>query len=615
MKKRIYTLIGLCMILVSAVGQQISDFEDLTLAPESYWNGQDGSGSFITGKARFYNDYNPEWFSWSGWAYSNRSDSTTPGWLNQYSAITGAGNHSGSGSSDGGIYGVSYATSPSVVDFEDGKAHTVAGLFVTNSTYAALSMQHGDEFARKFGGVDGSDPDYYKLMIWGQVNGTATDSIEFFLADYRFENPEEDYIIKTWQWVDLSSLGKVDSLLFVLTSSDMGEWGMNTPGFFCVDDLHVIPDETMAEARYISDVFEYTPAPGQFTNTTPWGSPVAAASLVGGVNGSMCLGAFGGYVVFGFEQAVENHPDNPFGVDFSIFGNPQVDWSEPGVVWVMKDDNSNGVPDENWYELAGSDYYFSSTIKDFEVTYTNPGDTIALDVPWKDQAGSSGIIQINSTHSQSYYPALDSFPDIPDNQYTLKGTRIEASVHTNTPPLLTSVKRAFGYADNQLRGNTSLHLPDNPYTPEVENSGGDAFDIDWAVDSQGAYVELDMIHFVKVQNAVLEHGGWLGELSTEVTGAVDVFPNETVSGELEMIVIRDLPIEIDRPTYPLEVFVFQRGRLQSNRTVQWSSNMPGVTLDEQNVLSATESGNLILTAIFGGQARNKHLSFHLYQSQ
>ena len=261
-------MIGLCMFLVSATGQEIyevgvepeivgehlvCDFEDLTINPESYWNGADESGVFITGNTRFYNDYNPEWSSWSGWAYSNMSDSTTPGWLNQYSAITGAGYHSDSMSTVGGNYGVSYAPWPSMVDFEDGRAWTVAGLFVTNSTYTALSIEHGDEFAKKFGGADGSDPDYYKLIIWGRAEGAATDSIEFYLADFRFDDHEKDYIIKTWKWVDLSSLGKVDSLLFVLTSSDMSDWGMNTPGFFCLDDLHVIPNEVPVGAKAIQE--------------------------------------------------------------------------------------------------------------------------------------------------------------------------------------------------------------------------------------------------------------------------------------------------------------------------------------------------------------------------
>ena len=86
---------------------------------------------------------------------------------------------------------------------------------------------------------------------------------------------------------------------------------------------------------------------------------------MGGINGSLSLGAFGGSVVFRFEEAVENHPDNPFGVDFTIFGNPMAQWSEPGVVLVMEDENGNGLADDTWYELAGSDHHFSSTKRNF----------------------------------------------------------------------------------------------------------------------------------------------------------------------------------------------------------------------------------------------------------
>ena len=233
----------------------ISDFEDLTLDPESYWNGSDGSGGFTAAEAYFHNDYNPDWFSWSGWAYSNISDNTTPGFMNQYSAMPGAGFDDDSGF--GGNYGVGYVFGPPVLNFADSLSHEVAGLFVTNSTYAALSMEHGDAFSKKFGGEAGTDPDYFKLVIWGRVLGSSTDSVEYFLADYRFENDTMDYLIKTWQWVDLSSLGKVDSLMFVLESSDMGDWGMNTPGFFCVDNLYVVPNEDPVGAGNVVEVSSF----------------------------------------------------------------------------------------------------------------------------------------------------------------------------------------------------------------------------------------------------------------------------------------------------------------------------------------------------------------------
>ena len=357
---------------------------------------------------------------------------------------------------------------------------------------------------------------------------------------------------------------------------------------------------SLATAQYISEVIEYTPAPGQFINTSPWGSPMSSASIVGDVNGTLCLGAFGGNVIFRFENPVENHPDNPYGVDFSIFGNPLEQWSEPGIVWVMKDDNENGQPDDTWFELAGSDYHFSSSKRNYVVTYTNPLEPIASNVPWIDNLGYNGFIPANSIHNQPYYPDPDSFPSIPNKWLTLKGSSILAGVDFSSDLGFISIKRSFGYADNQLRGSPPYTKPDNPYTEEIENSGGDAFDIDWAVDSAGEYVELDMIHFVKVQNGVSTFGGNLGELSTEVTGAVDVLADGSVTGEMEMIVIRDLPVEIETSTFQLEAFVFHGGRLQTDREVKWLSNMAGAYVDEDYLLTINESGNLVLTASLTG---------------
>jgi hypothetical protein len=233
---------------------QVSDMEELNLEEEAYWNGSDESGSFSSGLARFHNDFNPDYFSWSGWSYSNTTDTTTPGYLNQYSAITGGGF---AGNLSAGNFGTSSLYGPSVIDFNLDKSHALEGFFVTNSTYAALSMEQGDWVAKKFGGADGADPDYFKLLVWGRLGGVSTDTLDYYLADFRDDDPEKDYIITTWQWVDLSSLGKVDSLMFGLESSDMGDWGMNTPAYFCLDDLHVLPDVAPIVANPLSDFSTY----------------------------------------------------------------------------------------------------------------------------------------------------------------------------------------------------------------------------------------------------------------------------------------------------------------------------------------------------------------------
>ena len=350
-----------------------------------------------------------------------------------------------------------------------------------------------------------------------------------------------------------------------------------------------------SEAQFITEVMEYTPAPGQLINVAPWGTPQGAHSIEGGVNGSVCLGTFGGYLIFRFEHPVENDPQNPFGVDFTIFGNPMPEWSEPGVVWVMKDENENGEADDTWYELAGSDYWFSSTQKEYAVTYTNPGGDLAADVPWEDWWGTSGVVRANSVHMQPYYPLHDSFPAIDPDNYTLDGTLLQGLVYQH-PSGMRSIRRAFGYADNQLRGTAPYTLPDNPYTRELENSGGDAFDIGWAVNTDEAYVELDLIHFVKVQSGILAEGGLLGELSTELTGAVDVSADPAITGETEMVVIRDLPPYLELAEYQLEVFIFKSGRVRSDRNVEWTTSDPGATVDENHLLRIKNEGPLTLTA-------------------
>ncbi len=353
---------------------------------------------------------------------------------------------------------------------------------------------------------------------------------------------------------------------------------------------------SVLQAQYISEVLEYKPAPGQFINKTPWGVPSSANSLVGHITGSMSLGAFGGYVIFKFENPVENHSDNPFGVDFTIFGNPSSDWAEHGIVSVMKDENGNGLPDDTWYELAGSDYFFSSTIKEYEVTYTNPNQPVADDVPWYDNHGNSGYVFANGAHNQPYYPNADIFPDVNPTEYTLSGTRVADELDKTDPPDIKSYRKAFGYADNQIRGTAPYTVPDNPYTLEKENSGGDAFDISWAVDTDGNYVDLDVIHFVKVHTAVLGDGGFFGELSTEITGAVAVTPDPSKTGVLDMIVIKSLPQTIKGESFQLEAFAFHKGRRDLDKTIVWSTNLDGAWVNSDNLLTFSASGEITLTA-------------------
>lgn len=211
----------------------VVNFEDLPLEAEEFYNGSDGAGGFTSEDAFFNNSYDPESESWSGWSYSNTSDTETPGSDNQYSAFTGTG-FGGMGN-----YGVAFTFNPgdAMIELPDG--YSVDSVRITNTTYAALSMLNGDHFAKKFGGDSGDDPDFFLLTINGLDNSnTSVGSVEFYLADYRFADNSQDFIVDDWSLVDLSPLNAATKLSFALTSSDNDpQFGLNTPAYFALDDL------------------------------------------------------------------------------------------------------------------------------------------------------------------------------------------------------------------------------------------------------------------------------------------------------------------------------------------------------------------------------------------
>jgi hypothetical protein len=230
----------LAFAIAGVADADIANFDDLGLATESYWNGSDESGDFASGNAYFNNNYDSTYGSWDGFSYSNITDTTSSGWTAQYNAITGEGQN---GSAN---YGIGYVgwTEPPTITLDT--AGVIDGLYVTNNNYAYYSVLNGDAFAKKFGGASGDDEDWFLLTITGKdVAGIAIGTVDFYLADYRFEDNSEDYIVKTWEYVDLSSLGVVKSVEFNLSSSDVGSFGMNTPAYFALDT--VIPEpSTMA---------------------------------------------------------------------------------------------------------------------------------------------------------------------------------------------------------------------------------------------------------------------------------------------------------------------------------------------------------------------------------
>ena len=224
-------LVGI-LAMVSAAQGAIASFDDLSLPGESYWNGSDESGGFSSGRAYFNNNYDTTWGSWDGFSYSNITDTVTDGVTGQFNAIPGTGQ---GGSTNYGVGYVGWSGPPTVTL---NSARVVDGLYVSNTNYAYYSMLNGDAFAKKFGGPGGDEEDWFILTITGKdSDGASMPSLEFHLADFGYADNSADYIVDTWEYVDLSSLGVVKSLEFTLTSSDVGSLGMNTPACFAIDSI------------------------------------------------------------------------------------------------------------------------------------------------------------------------------------------------------------------------------------------------------------------------------------------------------------------------------------------------------------------------------------------
>jgi hypothetical protein len=180
----------------------------------------------------------------------------------------------------------------------------------------------------------------------------------------------------------------------------------------------------------------------------------------------------------------------------------------------MQDENGNGLPDDTWYELAGSETGKTETIQNYSVTYYRPTGS-KMPVQWTDNLGNSGEIDyLAQFHRQDYYYPLW----IEEDSYTLTGTCLKARNYdaSGNGSYWVNVEYDWGYADN--------FSPIDRLTGE-DNANADAnanhFKIANAIDMDCQPIHLNYIDFVKVQVGVNAKSGWLGEVSTEVFGFYD----------------------------------------------------------------------------------------------
>ena len=265
---------------------------------------------------------------------------------------------------------------------------------------------------------------------------------------------------------------------------------------------------------WLTRVYEYHPAPGQFVNTLPVarvGEPVD--SILARCHVNIC----------GRIDTITQ------------------------IVMVGVDTDGDGVPSDGdkWYELAGSDYDHPTTQHDYAITYYRPDegkprtpsqtDPSLIDttyIHWTSNDinpdSTSGYMSRNSFHMQPYWPLWLQG----EETLSFTGTKLRCNAvdigGNDGNAYYVQYNFAWGYADN---------LPNHPGRLPGVQGYNPGFKIDWAVDEQGNHVNLTHIDFIKVYNAVNQYCGWIGETSTEVAGGIDFHPDAVfgdVNGDKEV---------------------------------------------------------------------------------
>ena len=366
------------------------------------------------------------------------------------------------------------------------------------------------------------------------------------------------------------------------------------------------PNVQIAEGSNPAAVTGYLPV-GQFAryNSFGWGTlytdntNIKSTSnttkfLDGYVSTGVSLGMAGGYIQFDMgTRPIMNDANNPYGIDFIVYGNAFVGNPEAASVMVSNDG-------ETWYTLAGSRHYMSDTKWNQKISYARieGTDQRALDsaftadgvyystdyvspstqtqtaidaaisaATWQGIPAASSAAAVNLSYwpewatrvvnnatqgeyygnvwkigTDSKIPAVASTANnagvnwdkadttsavptgaevitysgltlVPDDTEVLKKQNITSPSQAQ----MTDVYQ-WGYADVRVNG-TAYGTAINPYASAAsEVSGGDGFDLSWAVDANGVPHPMTSARYIRVYSAVLFNAGIFGETSAEVCG-------------------------------------------------------------------------------------------------
>lgn len=297
----------------------------------------------------------------------------------------------------------------------------------------------------------------------------------------------------------------------------------------------------------------FLPAPGQYVNQEEYRDPLK--TLITDAN-CVTLGSYGGSIIYYFADPIKNDPNNPYGIDFIVYGNAFTDASgnsnpassEPAAVMVSGD----GI---SWYELAGSLYYNSGVRRNISVTYSNPDPdfTGAVAIPWSDSDGNAGTLKTVSLYTQPYYPnpalygAFNAGAGVNSIYDSHSMTVIGGSMFSKP------YSPAYGYGDVHAYKSPMSNVAVNPYIKDHYTIyNGDGMDLAWAVDANGSPVTIDEISYIKIYNPTLFDGASTGECSPEIASVCRAEPDSAPAGRsagLTALTINNVSIPLTSNIY------------------------------------------------------------------
>ncbi len=231
---------------VRVLGEAVTaSMDDNYLDDESHWAYDPTTASmvedgFYSGSYYFNNGAMPSYNYWYGYSLSNETATSYASLNDQWHSSVGEG-HNGSSN-----FSIAFPEGQFIEITNSADGDNLKGVYVSNTAYAYNGMAVGDGFATAF-----SQGSWFKLTAVGfDADDEETARVDFYLADYRSDNALDHYILDTWQWMDLRSLGKVAKVRFLLDGSDKGQYGLNTAAYFALDDFNCERDIVSEEVRY-----------------------------------------------------------------------------------------------------------------------------------------------------------------------------------------------------------------------------------------------------------------------------------------------------------------------------------------------------------------------------